>query len=122
MLVGVRTTTPPPVSTLCALSEPPRHLGFLYHWVGWLSSKQWGSSTTRGEAFSNKGQRCWLESVSAAKTPQPCVNLTFLSPLHPHLSLSHPDVVLVFIIEKAGDGGNTNQHKCFLHLGIIHKH
>lgn len=55
----------------------PCHLGFLYHWVGWLSSKQWGSSTTRGEAFSNKGQRCWLESFSAAKTPQPCVNFTF---------------------------------------------
>lgn len=77
MLVGVHTATPPPVSTLCALLEPPCYLGFLYHWVGWLSIKQWGSSTTRAEAFSNKGQWCWLESFSAAKTPQPCVNLTF---------------------------------------------
>lgn len=27
-------------------SEPPRHFGFLYHWVGWLCSNQWGFPTT----------------------------------------------------------------------------
>lgn len=52
VLVGGQKTTPPPVLTLCALSEPPHHLGFLYYWVGWPCKSQWGSWTTGAGAFS----------------------------------------------------------------------
>lgn len=54
VLVGDQKTTPPPVSTLCALSGPPHHLGFLYYCVGWLCNRQWGSWTTGAWAFSTK--------------------------------------------------------------------
>lgn len=54
VLVGGPKTTPPPVLTLCALSGPPHHLGFLYYCVGWLCKSQWGSWTTGAGAFSTK--------------------------------------------------------------------
>lgn len=63
VLVGDQKTTPPPVSTLCALSEPPRHFGFLYHWVGWLGSNQWGVPPLQEQGLSPpKGQWCCPEA------------------------------------------------------------
>lgn len=64
----IRPTDPQCVHLRCASGGPedhssfcidivcpfrtPRHLGFLYHCVGWLCCTQWGSSTTGAGAFS----------------------------------------------------------------------
>lgn len=64
MPVGVQKTTPPPVSTLCALSEPPVTL------VSFVTGLDGSTATSRVPPLqeqllsSLKGQWCYLEAFS----------------------------------------------------------
>lgn len=64
MLVGVQKTTPPPVSTLCALSEPPVTL------VSFVTGLAGSVTTSRVPPLQEqllsplKGQWCYLEAFS----------------------------------------------------------